>query len=116
MMFATKATLQALTGGVRLKNRVQHPGVNECRDRGTPYWFFRFWNDELRSDGTIKTTRKRRIIGPSRVPNALSRKQAEIERDRFLSELNAADTFCESAVKAAEPMDIGAILFGRLAE
>jgi len=115
-MFATGGTLQALTGGVRLKNRVQHPKVNECRDRGMPYWFFRYRDDELLPGGTVKTTRKRRIIGPSKGPNAIRRKQAEIERDRFLLELNSADAPCEHAVEAAKPADIGAILFGKLAE
>ena len=116
MMLGVNANLQTLTGDVRLKNRVQHPRVNECPDRGTPYWFFRYWHDELQPDGNIKTTRKRRIIGPSRGPNAISRKQADIERDRFLVELNAANSPCESAVKAAEPVELGAILFGKLAE
>jgi hypothetical protein len=109
MMFATKGTPQALTGGVRLKNRVQHPKVNECRERGAPYWFIRCWHDELRPDGTIKTSRKRRIIGPSAGPNAISRKQAELARDRFLLDLNAAETPCECAVNAAQPTDGGAI-------
>ncbi|HEY6346093.1 MAG TPA: tyrosine-type recombinase/integrase [Bryobacteraceae bacterium] len=99
-----------------MKKRVQHPKVNECRDRGTPYWFFRYWDDELLPDGTTKTSRKRRIIGPSRGPDAISRKQAEIERDRFLLEMNAAETPCGRAVKATEPIDIGAILFGKLAD
>ena len=34
MMFPpAEGTLQALSGGVRLKNRVQHPKVDECRDQ-----------------------------------------------------------------------------------
>lgn len=116
MMLGTEGTLRALTGGVRLTNRVQHPRVNECRDRGTPYWFFRYRDDELLPGGTVKTTRKRRIIGPSKGPNAISRKQAEVERDRFLLELNGADAPCERAITATKPADIGAILFGKLAE
>ena len=115
-MFAAEGTLQALTGGVRLKNRVQHPKVNECRDRGMPYWFFRYRNDEILPNGTIKTTRKRHIIGPSKGAKAISRKQAEIERDRFLLDLNSADAPCEHAVQAKKPLEIGAIPFGRIAE
>jgi len=116
MMSATGGTLQALTGGVRLKNRVQHPKVNECRDRGMPYWFFRYRDDDLLPGGTIKTTRKRRIVGPSKGPNAISRKQAEVERDRFLVELNCADAPCDRSVAETKPADIGAILFGKLAD
>src|ERR1700720_2143348 len=105
-----------LTGGVVLTQRVQHPKINECRDRGTPYWFFRYWHDELLADGTVKTSRRRRVIGPSTGPNAIGKKQAEIERDKFLAERNAAPTHCEAAVAAKEPTQLGAILFGKLAE
>jgi len=107
--------LLLLTGGVELRHRVQHPRINECRDWKAPYWFFRYWHDELLPDGTVKTTRKRRIVGPSRGPNALAKRQAEAERDRFLAELNAAATRCEAAVAAKELPDVGAILFGKLA-
>jgi len=99
-----------------LKRRVQHPKINECRDRGAPYWFFRFWHDELLADGTVRTSRKRHIVGPSRGPTAITRKQAEIDRDKFLAERNAAPSPCEAAVKAKEPAETGAILFGKLAE
>src|ERR1700734_1687726 len=90
----TNSNIRMLTGGVWLKKRVQHPKINECRDRGTPYWFFRYWADELASDGTIKTSRKRRIVGPSKGDDAITRKQAGIERDDFLSKLNAAPSPC----------------------
>jgi integrase len=70
----------------------------------------------LAPDGTIKTSRKRRIVGTSRGTDAITRKQAEIARDQFLASLNAAPTSCQAAVQAAEPADIGAILFGKLAE
>ena len=90
MIKANEGILLTLTGGVRLKQRVQHPEINECRDRGAPYWFFRYWYDELLPDGTVRTSRKRHIVGPSKGPNAIGKKQAEIERDRFLGERNAA--------------------------
>ncbi len=115
-MLANNANLLMLTGGVRLKQRVQHPAVNECKDRGTPYWFVRYWEDELLPDGTVKTSRKRHIIGPSKGANAISKKQAELKRDQFLAELNAAPSHCEAAVAAKEPPQVGAILFGNLAE
>ncbi len=85
----TNAMLLVLTGGVGLPQRVQHPKVNECRDRGTPYWFFRYREDQLLPDGTIKTLRKRHIVGPSKGPNAIGKKQAELERDQFLAGVNA---------------------------
>lgn len=112
----TNSNLHMLTGGVWLKQRVQHPKVNECRDRGTPYWFFRYWFDESLADGTVKTSRKRHIIGPSTGPNAIGRRKAESERDRFLVELNAAPSPCEAVVQANKPPQLGAILFGKLAE
>jgi hypothetical protein len=113
---ATNSNIHMLTGGVWLKQRVQHPKINECRDRGTPYWFFRYWADELAPDGTIKTTRKRRIVGPSKGADAITKRKAELDRDQFLAALNAAPSTCQSAVLAAEPADVGAILFGKLAE
>ena len=39
MIAPNNATLLRLTGDVRLKQRVQHPRVQECRDRKNPYWF-----------------------------------------------------------------------------
>lgn len=99
-----------------MKQRVQHPKISECRDRQAPYWFFRYWSDELLPDGTVKTSRKRKIIGPSKGASAIGKKQAEAERDGFLAELNRAPSQCEAAVKANELPEIGAILFGKLAE
>jgi integrase len=116
MIVKNDGILLTLTGGVRLKQRVQHPKINECRDRAAPYWFFRYWDDELLPDGTVKTSRKRHIIGPSRGPNAIGKKQAEIDRDKFLVDLNAASSRCEAAIVAREPVEVGAIIFGKLAE
>ena len=113
---ATDSNIRLLAGGVWLKKRVQHPKINECRDRATPYWFFRYWADELKPDGTIRISRKRQIVGPSRGNDAITKKQAEIERDQFLAKLNAAPSPCRAPVQAAEPADIGTILFGKLAE
>jgi integrase len=116
MIAANEGTLLTLTGGVRLKQRVQHPKVHERKDRGSYYWFFRYRYDELRPDGLIKTTRKFHTIGPSRGENAIPKKQAEAKRDAFLAELNAAPTRCEAAVVASQPLEVTAIIFGKLAE
>ncbi len=116
MIATNDAILLKLTGGVRLKQRVQHPRINECKDRGVPYWFFRYRDDELLPDGTVKTRRKRHIIGPSRGPNAIGKKQAEIDRDKFLADRNTAPSPCEAAVAAKAPVELGAIMFGKLAD
>jgi integrase len=86
-MFSDEGTLQALVGDLKLKTRVQHPKIHECKDWAKPYWFFRYWHDEVH--GPRKSTRKRQIIGPSKGDGALTRKQAEVERDRFLAKINA---------------------------
>src|ERR1700680_2956400 len=116
MMLGSRGTLQALTGGVRLKQRVQHPKVHERKDRSSYYWFFRYRHDALLPDGSIKPTRKFHTIGPSRGENAIAKKQAESKRDVFFAELNAAPTRCEAAVFASLPVEVTAILFGKLAE
>jgi integrase len=116
MMDAYNATLLTLTGGVKLKQRVQHPKVHERKDRGGFYWFFRYRYDELLPDGQIKTSRKFHAIGPSRGENALSKKQAELKRNAILMELNAAPTRNEASVVRKEPLQVEAILFGKLAE
>src|ERR1035441_722758 len=115
MITMSEGTLLRLTGGVRLKQRVQHPKVDECRNREAPYWFFRYWHDELLPAGGVKTTRKRHIIGPSRGAQAIGKKQAEVARDKFLHELNTAVSHCEAAVAAQEPVTTDAIIFGKLA-
>ena len=83
------------------------------------YWFFRYRQDKILPDGSIKTTRKFHIIAPSRGEGAITKKQAEIRRDEFLAGLNAAPTRAEAAVAAKLP-DAAAepdqIIFGKLAE
>src|ERR1051326_5109633 len=116
MMLGSEGTLQALTGGEILKQRVQHPKVHERKDRCSFYWFFRYRHDELLPDGTIKTTRKFHTIGPSRGESAIPKKVADTKRDALLGELNSAPTRCEAAVVASQPIEVAAILFGKLAE
>jgi integrase len=108
-----------LTGGVRLKQRVQHPSVIERKDRGSYYWYFRYRDDEILPDGKIKTRRKFHIIAPSRGDGALTRKLAEFERDKFLLERSGVAPSRPDAptpTVAPEKPEIGAIIFGRLAE
>ncbi len=99
-----------------MKKRVQHPSVHERKDRGSYYWFFRYWDDEIAPDGSIKTSRKFHTIGPSRGEHAIGKRKAEDERDNFFAGLNAARTRSEAAVAARQPIEVSAILFGKLAE
>ena len=55
-MFLSEGNIQSLTGGLRLKVRVQHPGIHERTDRGGTYWFFRYW-DDVQTDGKTKPVR-----------------------------------------------------------
>jgi integrase len=45
--------------------------------------------DEVQLNGSIKTLRKYQEVGPSKGDGAITKKQAEIERDRFLVKMNA---------------------------
>ncbi len=114
-----EGTLRSLYGGRELKQRVQHPKIQECKDRTMPYWFFRYRHDEVLPNGSVKTTRKRHICGPIKGPKAITRKQAEVIRDNFLHDLNIAETRPEAAVAAQAPKpadDPGQIIFGNLAQ
>src|SRR5712692_6909810 len=89
MMLGTEGNLLTLAGGLRVKARVQHPQVKPRKDRKGWPWVFRYWSDEIQPDGTIKTLRKYQAVGPSKGEGAITKKQAEIERDKFLAKLNA---------------------------
>ena len=78
-----------LARSLRVKARVQHPQVKQRRDRDGWPWLFRYWADEIQPDGTVKTVRKYRAVGLSKGDNAISKKQAEIEPDKFLAKSNA---------------------------
>ena len=116
MLLADRGILLALTGGVRLVQRVHRPRVHERKDRHDRYWFFRYRVDEVQADGSIKTRRKFHTIGPSRGDRAFTKRQAEAVRDRVLSGLNAPEMRSEAAVAARQPIDPGRIIFGKLAE
>src|SRR5450432_2373160 len=88
MMLRDDGNLQSLTGGLRLKVRIQHPDIHERTDRGGSYWFFRYRDDILQPDGTTKAVRKFQTLGPSKGENRLTKKQAEVARDKFLAKIN----------------------------
>jgi integrase len=108
MMFGTEGNLQALTGGLQLKVRIQHPKIHERTDRGGSYWYFRYWDDALQPGGTIKPVRRFQAIGPSKGENRLSKKQAEVERDKFLARINKPTI--------QEKVADGLVLFSRMVD
>ncbi|HUQ92153.1 MAG TPA: hypothetical protein VM120_10775 [Bryobacteraceae bacterium] len=108
MMHYNEANLQPLIGGLRLKIRVQHPGVHERTDRRGLYWFFRYWEDVLQNDNSTKAVRKFHTIGPSRGENRLTKKQAEVERDKFLAKINKPTIH--------EKVADGLVLFSKMVE
>jgi hypothetical protein len=94
---APKGNLHVLVGGLPVKARVQHPQVKPRKDRAGWPWVFRYRADEVQPDGTVKTLRKYQEIAPSKGEGAITKRQAEIERDKFLTKLNAPTT--EDAVQ-----------------
>jgi integrase len=107
-MLRNDGNLQALTGGLQLKIRSQHPGVHERTDRGGSYWYFRYWDDVLQADGATKAIRKFHTIGPSKGDDKLSKKQAEIARDKFLATINKPTV--------QEKVANGLVLFSKMVE
>jgi integrase len=89
MMFTAQGSLHVLTGGLLVKAHVQHPQVKPRKDRPGWPWIFRYRAEEVQPDGSVKTLRKYGEIAPSKGEGAISKKQAEYERDQFLAKLNA---------------------------
>jgi len=112
MIFGTEGKLQALAGGLRVKARVQHPQVKPRKDREGWPWVFRYWYDEIQPDGSVKTLRRYQAVGPSKGEGAITKKQAESERDNFLAKLNAP-TIEVAEERAAVA---GVALFGEVAK
>ncbi len=106
-----EGTLQALTGGLKVKVRVQHPKVQEKKFREGWKWIFRYWSDEAQADGSVRTVRKVHEVGLSRGNDKISKKEAEVERDRFFAKLNAPTV--EAAVEQVAAT--GVALFGEVA-
>jgi integrase len=111
MIFGTRGSLHLLAGGLHVKARVQHPQVKPRKDRQGWPWVFRYWSDEVQHDGKTKILRKYQAVGPSKGEGALTKKQAEIERDKFLAKLNAPTV--EEAVQ--QVATTGVALFGEVA-
>jgi len=112
MMLEIDGSLHMLAGSLRVKARVQHPQVKPRKDRKGWPWVFRYWSDEIQPDGTIKTFRKYQALAPSKGDNAITKKQAEVERDKFLAKLNASTV--EAAVEQVAAT--GVALFGEVAK
>src|SRR5258708_17939284 len=108
MMLGNDGNLQSLTGGLRLKVRIQHPAVHERTDRGGTYWFFRYWDDAPQCDGKTKAVRRFHVIGPSKGDNRLLKKMAEVERDKFLATINKPTV--------QEKIADGLVLFSKMVE
>ena len=94
-----------------MKPRVQHPEVKPRKDRDGAPWVFRYRADEIQSDGSMKTLRKYQALGPSKGEGAITKRQAEIERDKFMLKLNAPSE--EAAVQ--QIASTGVALFGEVA-
>ena len=105
MMLSTEGSLHMLAGGLRVKARVQHPQVKPRKDRAGWPWVYRYRADEIQSDGSVKTLRKYQEIAPSKGEGAITKKQAEVERDKFLAKLNAPTV--EEAVQQVAATGVG---------
>src|ERR1019366_1461226 len=112
MMFDTQGSLHMLAGGLRVKARVQHPQVKPRKDRQGWPWVFRYWSDEIQPDSSVKPMRKYQAVGASKGDGAITKKQAEIERDKFLAKLNAPTV--EAAVEHVA--STGVAFFGEIAK
>ena len=107
-----EGTLQALSGGLKVKVRVQHPKILEAKFREGWMWFFRYYADDVQPDGSIKTVRKKHAVGLSRGDDKITKKQAEVERDKFLAKQNAPTV--EAAVEQVAAT--GVALFAEVAK
>jgi integrase len=111
MMFENECILQRLAGGLRVKARVQHPKVTQRKDRPGWPWIFRYYADELLPDGSTKVLRRYHEVAPSKGDGAITKRQAEIERDKVLAKLNAP-TMDEAVQQVAST---GVVIFGEVA-
>jgi integrase len=101
-----------LAGGLQVKARVQHPQVKPRKDRPGWPWVFRYWHDQIQPNGSVKTLRKYQELGPSKGDASLTKKQAEIERDKFLAQLNAPSV----GVAAQQVARTGVAFFSKVAQ
>jgi integrase len=84
--------------------------VKPRKDRQGWPWVFRYWHDQVQPDGSVRTLRKYQAVGPSKGDGAITVKQAEVERDKFLAKLNAPTT--EEAVQQVAAT--GVAMFGEV--
>jgi integrase len=91
--------------------RVQHPKILEAKFREGWMWFFRYYADEVQADGSVKTVRKKYAVALSRGDDKITKKQAEVERDKFLAKLNAPTV--EAAVE--QVAETGVVLLSEVA-
>ena len=110
-MQPTNASLHMLSGGIVVKARVQHPEVKPRKDRDGAPWVFRYRADKIQTDGSMKTLRKYQALGPSKGEGAITKRQAEIERDKFMLKLNAPS----EEVAVQQIASTGVALFGEVA-
>lgn len=110
-MLGAEGSLHMLAGGMCVKARVQHPRVKPRKDRAGWPWIFRYYDDEIQPDGSVKVLRRYHEIAPSKGEGAITKKQAEIERDKLLARLNAPTT--EEAVQQVAAT--GVALYGKVA-
>jgi integrase len=73
---------------------------------------FRYWSDQIGPDDLVKTIRKYQAIGPSKGDSAITRKEAEVERDKFVSKLNAPSV----DVAVQQVARTGVAFFGAVAQ
>ena len=99
-----------------MESRTQCPKVHQHREDAEGYWYFRYWKEELLSDGLTRNTRQIHKIGPSKGDDVLTRAQAEEKRDEFLNCLNTDRSERSPFVFPKELSEAGSILFGHLAE
>jgi hypothetical protein len=90
-----------------VRARVQHPQVKTRKERPGSPWVFRYWVDVALPDGSLKPLRKYQELGPSKGADAVTKKQAEIERDKILARVNAPTV--QAAVE--QVVNAGAALF-----
>src|ERR1700727_3823992 len=107
MMFGTRGSLHVLAGGLHVNARFQHAQVKPRKDRQGWPWVFRYWADEIQPDSTIKAFRRYQAVGPSKGDHLITKKEAEIERDKFLAKLNAPT----AEIAAAQVVVKGVALF-----
>ena len=105
--------IQWLTGNLNLKKRIQHPNVQEAKDVREPYWFVRIYEPVAQRGGAIKEVRKKHVLGASKGPDAIGKREAELRRDAILARING---LTQAPEKAHQIPQGDFILFERLAQ